>query len=92
MGIELGQPHEQAIGYVAFNCQDAFAEPAEDIMFHFILLILSGGWHKQNESRLRDLLLKKVKDYGLTNFLASMDAPDVESLKLDALALKISIE
>jgi hypothetical protein len=90
LGIKLGQSHEQTLGYIVYNCQDAYTEEQKDIMFHCVLLILSGDWYPAQADNLRNHIATKLHSYGIANLFAELDAADAESFKSDLIALGVA--
>ncbi len=81
-------PHEQIMGYVSYQFENTFERPVEDLMWHVILLVLSGGWHKEIEQNIRGRIEKQLAEHSLENLLSDVPADEAEAFRHDLKILK----
>ena len=85
--LPKGWPHEQIMGYVAYQFENALERPVEKFMWSVILLILSGGWHREWHARAYAQVAKHISENGLSNLLENIPAPEYEAVVRDLAAL-----
>jgi hypothetical protein len=76
MGIRSRQPHEQALGYLAYNYEDAFHRPIENLMLLTVQIALSGDWYPGPCASLRRRLLEIVTEHGLDALLNELPSEE----------------
>jgi hypothetical protein len=84
-----GWHHEQVMGYVSYTFEDGFERPIEDLMWRVILLVLSGGWHKEIEQNIRREVAAQIAKHGLENLLAGVPTNEAETFRHDLKILKL---
>jgi hypothetical protein len=87
--VMKGWPHEQIMGYVSYTFEDGFERPVEDLMWRVILLVLSGGWHKEIEQNIRGKIADQLAEHGLENLLAEVPVEEAEAFRHDLTILKL---
>lgn len=80
--------HEQVLARVDYSFEGGFERPVEDLMWRVILLVLSGGWHPDWESRARQLIVDALAEHGLKNLLADVPVDEVVAFQHDLKILK----
>jgi hypothetical protein len=87
--VMKGWPHEQIMGYVAYQFENTFERPIEGLMWRVILLVLSGGWHQDilayEKHKIRDALV----EHSLEDLLAEVPADEAETFRHDLKILKL---
>lgn len=87
--VMQGWPHEQIMGYVSYTFENGFERPVEDLMWRVVLLVLSGGWYPNWESRARQLIADTLAEHGLESLLADVPANEAEAFLHDLRILKL---
>lgn len=86
--VMKGWPHEQIMGYVDYQFENVFERPVESFMWRVVLLVLSGGWHPDWDSRARQLIAAQLAEDGLANLLADVPPEEAELFQHDLRILK----
>jgi len=84
-----GWPHEQIMGYASSTFEDGFERPIEDLMWRSIFLVLSGGWHKEIERNIREIIAAQLVKHGIENLLADVPIDEGEVFRHDLRILKL---
>ncbi|MCG3577632.1 hypothetical protein, partial [Ralstonia solanacearum] len=84
-----GWSHEQVWGFVSYSFEEGFARPVENLMWHVILLVLSGGWHGEIERNSRGVISTIIVEYGLERLLVDVPVDEVEVFRHDLKILKL---
>jgi hypothetical protein len=80
------------MGYVSYAFEDGFERPVEDLMWNVILLVLSGGWHKEVEQNIQGKIAMQLAEHGLENLLTGVPADEAEAFRHDLKILKLTAE
>ena len=91
LGLEARRPHEEALGYVGYNYENALDHPMERLMMDVILLVLGGGLYPQATDRLRSDVARRLQAPGLRALLDSMSVDDRTRFLRDLQALSIAL-
>lgn len=86
--VMKGWPHEQIMGYVSYQFENAFERPVENLMWNVILLVLSGGWHKEVEGSIRERIINLLAEHGLEKLLVDVPGDEAEVFRHDLKILR----
>ncbi|BEU27542.1 hypothetical protein [Paraburkholderia sp. 22B1P] len=89
IAIGLGRSHAQVMGYVSSSFPDGFELPVEDLMWKVILLVLSGGMHREIEDSLRLKIGEKISSLGLDDLLSDVTKKEGDALRQDLQILRL---
>lgn len=87
--VMKGWPHEQIMGYVSYQFENIFERSSESLMWKVILLVLSGGWHPNWDSRARQVIIDQIVAHGLDSILADVPEEEAELFQHDLRILKL---
>ena len=82
-------PHEQIIGYVSYQFENAFDSDVESLMWHVVLLILSGGWQEEMALNIRCGIEDVISRHGLDNLLQNIPIDEAEEFMHDLKIIKV---
>ena len=86
--VMKGWHHEQIMGYVSYQFESIFERPLEGLMWHVILLVLSGGWYKDILAYEQQMIRETLAKHGLENLLAGVPQEEAEAFRHDLKVLK----
>ena len=78
-GVMQGWSHEQVMGYVSYTFENGFERPIEDLMWHVVLLVLSGGWRSTWEVAARAVIFEEITLHTLEKLLADVPQEEVKA-------------
>jgi hypothetical protein len=87
LGLAERRGHDQIMGFVIYQFENAFEKPAEYLALYVIELIISGGWHEDAELYLRRQIADLLAQQGANNLLSQFMSSDVDVLRGDLHAL-----
>jgi hypothetical protein len=87
--VGKGWRHDNIMGYVEYQFEGIFCTPAEEFMMSVILLVLSGGWHPQQDTILRQKITSQIAEFGLGRLLSDISTGESEQLRSDLEVLKL---
>ena len=88
-GVGMGWPHEQVLASVAYEYENVFELPVENLMLRTILLILSGAWYKEGESNARKWVEELLEKDSFAQLVKEIPAEEAEELYRDMKGVKL---
>lgn len=82
-GLAQGKSHEHVMARVDYTFEGGFERPVENLMWRVILLILSGGWHRDWEAHARQTIIDQIAKYGLDSLLLDVPSEEAELFRHD---------
>lgn len=87
--VGMGWSHEQILGSVDYEYENVYELPIEKLMLRIVLLVLSGGWHKDVEQNIRQRVTDSFIHNGLEKLLEGIPSDEAEEFCRDLAALKL---
>ncbi|MCD4505199.1 hypothetical protein ABH309_23845 [Chromobacterium piscinae] len=82
-GHGYGWSHDRVLGSVEYEFECTFELPVEVLMLKVVELILSGGWHREVESNIRQKIVSIINEHGLEELLEGVSAGEIDEFKHD---------
>ncbi|MDT9000568.1 hypothetical protein RQP53_14940 [Paucibacter sp. APW11] len=90
VGLVRGRSHEEVVGWVMYNFEDAFERPIEKLMQYVVGFVLVGNWYPaavQIKGEIEGIL----SDCNLDLLLAELPEEDASMLRHDLKVLKFIV-
>lgn len=87
--LKKGWGHAQIMGFVDYQFETYFEHPVEQLMFWTVELTLSGGWHTEQENKIRMMILKMLREHNISELLLSIPKEEEDVFKHDLTTLKL---
>ena len=87
--IIKGWSHENIIGYVDYQFEHSYNLPIEKLMWNVVLLVLTGGWHKEQEKGVRHWISDCLSQNKLELLLADVPKDEADEFMHDMKILQL---